>query len=342
MPVHNFLTDVFLSKADREYLAKMTGMVADSLKRGVTYEPRTPNPDDPLAMRAYLAERGQLHAIGQAPHEPYAAAEVCQHAFAYDTGVCMACGVSAQSARIAKKPKPAIPADTPHASWYAHIGASERPFKDWADSQLCMFYAECDAVVLGPDRINALHWEITERALGEQAGAAYRQARDMGLGVWAKEKRAVAADPLAAYRDMQDAVWGKLKTEFDKREPCVAVLDREGDLVGVNPIPPGMIVNGFTKEDIFPSAPMTKTEAQLHHLTSVLGSREKALDHWKECHLADRAKRNAREHADYNDSAAMTKGLYEHGRAQELEQAMSRPLTAEKSMRAQILLREDD
>lgn len=95
-------------------------------------------------------------------------------------------------------------------------------------------------------------------------------------------------------------------------------------------------------EPTIPSQPMSKTEAQLHHLTSVFGSREKALDHWKECHLAERAKRNAREHADYNDSAAMTKGLYEHGRAQELEQAMSRPLAAEKSMRAQILLREDD
>ena len=179
-------------------------------------------------------------------HDPYAAAEVCQHAFAYDTGVCMACGVSAQSARLAKKPKPAIPADS---------------------------------------------------------------------------------------------LWDKLKTEFDQ---CEAVLDREGDLVGVNPIPPGMKVNGFTKEEIYPSAPMTKTEAQLHHLTSVFGSREKALDAWKAAHLGARAIKNNREHADYLDACDMEREIDELSAAQELQHAMSRPLATEKSMRAQLLLRDDD
>lgn len=78
-------------------------------------EPYVPNPDDPLAMKAYLAERGQLHAIGQA-REPYAAAEVCQHAFAYDTGVCMACGVSVASARLASA-KPPVNEPIDPAGW---------------------------------------------------------------------------------------------------------------------------------------------------------------------------------------------------------------------------------
>lgn len=297
---------------------KITGLVRDVCARVADKVWKAPTDGDGplidlLRKNAIKAKEAKfpLHYVSKdmVSSEPYGAAEVCLHSFAYDTGVCMSCGMSEASAMLAKKPKPAIPADTPRASWYATISDGQHPFASWLSVDLCTFYAEVDVNVLGTERFAELVTELTTRGIRDRAEREYVVARKEGFGVWAKEKRDA---PLPANAPIDPAEWDKLRAALDKCEPAI------------------------------PTQPMTKTEAQLHHLTSVLGSREKALDHWKECHLAERAKKSARAHADYNDSAAMTQGLYEHGRAQELEQAMNMPIAAEKSMRAQLLLREDD
>lgn len=283
----------------------------------------------------------------------YGAAEVCLHSFTNDTGVCMSCGMSEASVRLSKKPKPAIPADTPRASWYATISDGQHPFASWLSVDLCTFYAEVDVNVLGTERFAELVTELTMRGIRDRAEREYVVARNKGLGVWAKEKLSpYPEDDVGIPYDPSASAWARLAESFEEREPRVAV--KPGAL------PPGTKVDGFSKEMIYigkdgsisrvdgwPSQPMTKTEAQIHHLTSVLGSREKALDAWKAAHLDDRAKRNANNNPPTPPKPGEAEARYQAHRVEidrrdALAAAMSRPIAAEKSMRAQVLLREDD
>jgi len=232
----------------------------------------------------------------------YSAAEVCLHSFTHDTGVCMSCGMSEASVRLG------VAKAKPVESTIPTFNSRD----EWEDH--VRTHGHCRAYV-------AIDGELWEQ-LGSMG--AWRKH-----GPLPKDDNGIPYDPSA---------WARLAESFEQREAAVGKSPAERIFEDMQ----DLWIKQLEISTAVRAQSMTKTEALIHHLTSVLGSREKALDHWKECHLAERAKKNARTHADYNDSAAMTQGLYEHGRAQELEQAMNVPIAAEKSMRAQLLLREDE
>lgn len=251
----------------------------------------------------------------------YDISESCNHAFAYDTGVCMSCGMSVASVRLSK-PKDVIPGDTPRASWYAFVGDGERPFEQWADAKLCTFYAEVDVIVLGIDRFAELTTELTTRGIRDHAEREYQIARREGRGVWAREKFGhLPKDDVGIPYD--PSAWAKLAESFEQRE---AALKESQD---------------FLKRQGVPGVEITPT-LEVAALTILHGSREKALDAWKAAHLGARAIKNNRDHADHLDACDMEREVDELSDAQTLQHAMNVPIAAEKSMRAQVLLREDD